>query len=59
MSTGSGLGRFVAERGLYCLPTGRRFELAGEIAQILARRVDDAHEKRPHGAFASVIQPTY
>jgi hypothetical protein len=22
-------------------------------------RVDDAHEKRPHGAFASVIQPTY
>jgi len=25
---GSDWGRFVAERGLYCLPTGRRFELA-------------------------------
>ena len=28
-------------------------------AQILARCVDDAREKRPPGAFASVIQPTY
>jgi hypothetical protein len=25
-------GRFVAERGLYCLPTGRKSELAGEDA---------------------------
>jgi hypothetical protein len=27
---GSGRGRFVAERGLYCLPTWWRFELAEE-----------------------------
>jgi hypothetical protein len=25
-----GWGRFVAERGLYCLPTGQKFELTEE-----------------------------
>lgn len=31
---GSGWGdRFVAERGLYCLPTGRRCELAEEVLE--------------------------
>jgi len=36
---GSGWGRFVAERGLYCLPTGRRFELAGQLDDILSELV--------------------
>lgn len=28
---GDGLGRFLAERGLYCLPTGQRRELAEKL----------------------------
>jgi hypothetical protein len=29
-----GRGRFVAERGLYCLPTGRRFELTANAEDL-------------------------
>ncbi len=29
----------MAERGLYCLPTGRRFELAGQLDDILSELV--------------------